>query len=59
MYEDYLFWDIGVLWLSDEKLYYLGEETQFALERSRIQDVYLGDSRAEWLPEKNPIHPFV
>ena len=53
MYEDHMFWDIGVLWLSDEKLYYLGEETRFALERSRIQDVYLGDSRAEWLPEKN------
>ena len=53
LYEDHLFWDIGMLWLSDEKLYYLGEETQFALERSRIQGVYLGDSRAEWMPEKN------
>ena len=52
LYEDYLFWDIGVVWLSDEKLYYLGEETQFALERSWIQGVFLGDAHAEWLPEK-------
>jgi len=52
-YEEYLFWDIGILWLTSEKLYYLGEGTQFALERSQIHDAYLENSRSEWLPDKN------
>lgn len=52
-YENYLFWDIGVLWLTKDKLYYFGEESQFAFERRQIQDVYLDKSRAEWLPDKN------
>lgn len=52
-YENYLFWDIGVLWLTKDKLYYLGEESQFACERRHVEDVYLDNSRAEWLPDKN------
>lgn len=53
IYDGYPFWDVGVLWLTDEKLYYIGELTQFALERDRVQNVYTQDAQPEWLPEKN------
>jgi hypothetical protein len=53
IYEGYPFWDVGVLWLTTEKLYFVGEQTQFALERERVQNVYTQDAQPEWLPEKN------
>jgi Zn-dependent protease with chaperone function len=52
-YENYLFWDIGILWLTKDKLYYLGEESQFAFERWQVQDVYQDKARAEWLADKS------
>jgi hypothetical protein len=52
-YENHLFWDAGLLWLTADKLYYLGEETQFALERERIARVYWRNARPEWLSDRS------
>jgi STE24 endopeptidase len=52
-YENYLFWDAGVLWLTANKLNYIGEETRFSLERERISKVYWRYSRAEWLADRS------
>lgn len=52
-YEGYSFWDMGVLWLTNEKIYYLGEQCQFALERKQVNEVYARDYAPEWLPEKS------
>ncbi|HEX7334120.1 MAG TPA: M48 family metalloprotease [Pyrinomonadaceae bacterium] len=52
-YENFPFWDIGLLWLTDEKLYYFGEQAEFALERGEVHDVYVEDANPEWLSEKN------
>lgn len=52
-YEDYPFWDIGVLWLTKDKLYYIGEQTEFSLARHQVSDVYIRNARPEWLSEKN------
>jgi Zn-dependent protease with chaperone function len=52
-YEGYQFWDIGLLWFTDEKLYYLGEQTEFTLTREQVHDVYVEDLNPEWLPEKS------
>ena len=52
-YEDYPFWDIGLLWLTNEKLYYVGEQTEFALNRKQVRDVSVVDSDVEWLSDRN------
>jgi Zn-dependent protease with chaperone function len=52
-YEGYPFWDGGVLWLTKEKLYYVGEQCEFALGREQITEVYSCDTTPEWLPEKS------
>ncbi len=52
-YEGYAFWDLGVLWLTKEKLYYIGEKCEFALEREQVNEVYSRDYAPEWLPEKS------
>jgi Zn-dependent protease with chaperone function len=50
-YENGLFWDAGVLWLTADKLYYIGEETCFGLERKQIANIYCHNSRAEWMAD--------
>ncbi len=52
-YEGYPFWDIGVLWLTKEKLYYIGEQCEFALEREQVSEVYSRDTVPEWVAEKS------
>ena len=52
-YEGYPFWDMGVLWLTKEKLFYIGEQSEFALERGQVSEVYSRDYAPEWLPEKS------
>lgn len=52
-YEGWLFWDVGVVWLTGDQLCYIGEETQFALERSQILGLRLENACAEWLSEKS------
>ena len=52
-YENYSFWDIGLLWLTEDRLYYFGEQTEFSLSRTDVQSVYIEDAAPEWLPEKN------
>jgi hypothetical protein len=47
------FWDIGLLWLTSEKLYYVGEQTEFALDRKQVRDVCVVDSDTEWLSDRN------
>ena len=52
-YDGYPFWDVGVLWLTNEKLYYVGELTEFVLARDQVEKVYSENATPEWLPEKN------
>jgi Zn-dependent protease with chaperone function len=52
-YEGYPFWDFGVLWLANEKLYYIGEQCEFALDREQVNEVYSRDTTPEWLAEKS------
>ncbi|HSL54252.1 MAG TPA: M48 family metalloprotease [Pyrinomonadaceae bacterium] len=52
-YEGYPFWDVGVLWLTKEKLYYIGEQCEFALEREQVSEVYSRDTVPEWVAEKS------
>ena len=52
-YENYPFWDIGLLWLTNEKLHYFGEQIEFALAPGQVQDVYVELANPEWLPDKN------
>lgn len=52
-YEGYSFWDAGVLWLTKEKLYYIGEQCEFAIEREQVSDVYSCDTIPEWVGEKS------
>jgi hypothetical protein len=52
-YEGYPFWDGGVLWLTKDRLYYVGEQCEFALRREQITEVYKCDTAPEWLPEKS------
>jgi len=51
-YDGYPFWDAGVLWITNEKLYYIGELCEFAVERGQVTDIYTRDTNPEWLPEK-------
>jgi Zn-dependent protease with chaperone function len=52
-FEDYQYWDVGLLWVTREKLYYFGERVEFALNRNRITEVYAADPVPEWIAEKN------
>ena len=52
-YEGYPFWDTGVLWLTNEKLYYVGEQCEFALEREQVSEVYSSNTAPEWVAEKS------
>jgi Zn-dependent protease with chaperone function len=52
-YEGYAFWDIGVLWLTKEKLYYAGEQCDFAVSRDQVNEFYSCDTNPEWFPEKS------
>jgi hypothetical protein len=48
-YERCSFWDVGVLWLANDQLFYLGEETQFALGRAQIVDTRVAVVEPAWL----------
>ena len=50
-YENYQFWDIGLLWFTEERLYYFGEQTEFALTLEQVSDVYVEELNPEWLAE--------
>ena len=52
-YEGYSFWDMGVLWLTKEKLYYIGEQCEFALAREQVHEVYSCDTAPNWVTEKS------
>ena len=52
-YEGYPFWDMGVLWLTKDKLFYIGEQSEFALEREQVNEVYSRDYAPEWIGEKS------
>jgi hypothetical protein len=41
------------VWLTAEKLYYIGEQCEFALEREQVSDVYSRDTTPEWVAEKS------
>jgi hypothetical protein len=51
-YEEYLFWDAGVLWLTKEELYYSGEQTEFAIKREQVRNISVRKTRPQWLAEK-------
>ena len=52
-YYGYPFWDAGVLWLTSDKLYYIGEQTEFVLQRNEVAEVYSRNTAAEWFSEKS------
>jgi Zn-dependent protease with chaperone function len=52
-YDGYPFWDAGVLCLTKTGLYYIGEQTEFALQRDQIAEIYSRNTNAEWLSEKS------
>ncbi|HEX5602003.1 MAG TPA: M48 family metalloprotease [Pyrinomonadaceae bacterium] len=52
-YEGYSFWDMGVLWLTKEKLYYIGEQCEFGLAREQVHEVYSCDTDPNWITEKS------
>ncbi|HYG80628.1 MAG TPA: hypothetical protein VD861_09590, partial [Pyrinomonadaceae bacterium] len=48
LYENNYVWDVGFIFLTDEQLCYVGEETRFALRREQVEAVYVGDGPADW-----------
>ncbi|HWS99963.1 MAG TPA: M48 family metalloprotease [Pyrinomonadaceae bacterium] len=55
IYENNYIWDAGFLFLTDEQLCYVGEETRFALRREQVEAIYLGDGPADW-PRRPPVY---
>ncbi|HJU53346.1 MAG TPA: M48 family metalloprotease [Pyrinomonadaceae bacterium] len=49
LYENTYIWDAGFLFLTDEQLCYVGEETRFALKREQVAAVYMGDGPVDWI----------
>ena len=49
-YEKCVYWDIGVLWLVNDQLFYLGEEAWFRLSREQVRDWRIDAVEATWLP---------
>jgi hypothetical protein len=41
-YEKQAIWDLGLLWLSGDRLFYLGEEASFMLDRAAVRGARLG-----------------
>ena len=52
-FENYPFWDLGALWSTDDKLYFVGEQIEFALAREEVENIFAQDANPEWLPQKN------
>ena len=48
IYEGNWSWDIGFLTISDDRLYYRGEEARFDLRRSEIKSISLGPGPVGW-----------
>jgi len=42
LYDHFSIWDVGFLFLSGERLCYVGEQTRFCLERRQVEDVRFG-----------------
>ncbi len=55
IYENTYIWDAGFLFLTDEQLCYVGEETRFALKREQVEAIYLGDGPPGW-PRRPPVY---
>jgi hypothetical protein len=49
-YEKCVYWDIGILWLVNDQLFYLGEEAWFRLGREQVRDWRISAVEATWLP---------
>lgn len=49
IYEGNWAWDVGFLAISEDRLYYWGEETRFALRRDQITSISLGPGPVSWL----------
>ena len=41
-----------MVWLANEKLYYVGEQCEFALDREQVEEIYCRDVSPTWLTEK-------
>jgi Zn-dependent protease with chaperone function len=52
LYDGNATWDIGFFFLGPDHLCYWGEETRFALRRSQITDIRLGNGIPSLLPSK-------
>lgn len=48
-YEKCVYWDIGVLWLVNDQLFYLGEEAWFRMSREQVVDCRIDAVEASWL----------
>ena len=49
IYEGNWAWDVGFLAISEDRLYYWGEEARFALRRDQITSISLGPGPVSWL----------
>jgi Zn-dependent protease with chaperone function len=48
LYESFYDWDLGFLFLTGDRLVYVGEQARFALERGQITAVRLGPGGPSW-----------
>jgi hypothetical protein len=49
IYEGNWAWDVGFLAISEDRLYYWGEEARFALRRNQVTSISLGAGPVSWL----------
>jgi Zn-dependent protease with chaperone function len=49
-YEKCIIWDVGLLWFVDERMFYLGEEAWFVLNRSQVADTRPGLVEPAFVP---------
>jgi Zn-dependent protease with chaperone function len=50
LYEGFTNWDFGFLFLLADRLYYVGEQTRFALRRDQVPSLHLGGGIPRWWP---------
>jgi hypothetical protein len=48
LFEGFYDWDLGFLFLAGDRLYYVGEQTRFALRRGQLAEVRLGPAAPGW-----------
>lgn len=51
-YENFPFWDAGLLRLDGDSLSYTGEETEFTLRREQVREVRLGKAQPIWIRQR-------